>query len=141
MPAGDLITTASIIAGFGVAVLMFRIQRELYAREKGWPSWVACSDWLTISSTLIALLLVIMPLALFGEDSKLARKVAEAATCSSVILLAGYVPSILAHYRFILRGGRDPNGSRTNPEPSELALILITIVVTILVVVAFLVRA
>jgi uncharacterized membrane protein YidH (DUF202 family) len=141
LQTADLITTASIIAGFGVAVLMFRIQRELYARERDWPSWIASSDWLRISSTLIALLLVLTPLAVFGEANKLAHKVAGAPTCASVILLAGYVPSILAHYRFILYDGRDPKGRRTNPEPSELTLIVITVVLAIVGVVVFLAKA
>ena len=136
--AGVLITIASIIAGFGVAVLMFRLQRELSlpARER----WLACADWLTISSTLIALLFVIMPLILFGSENKTAGQLAGAATCSAVILLAGYVPSILAHYRLIFRGGRNPDGPRGNPEPSERGLIILTCLAAIAAVAFYLVR-
>jgi hypothetical protein len=134
----NLITIASIIAGFGVAVLMFRLQRELSLCPR--DRWLACADWLAISSTLIALMLVIVPLVFFAMN-RLASEVAGAATCLTVILLAGYVPSILAHYRLIFRGNRDPNDPRRNPEPAELAFIVITSVTAIFVAGAFLIRA
>jgi hypothetical protein len=45
----------------------------------------------------------------------------------SVILVAGYVFAILAHYRLILSEGR--TGPRDNPEPSERLIIKISIIV------------
>jgi hypothetical protein len=41
----------------------------------------------------------------------------SAATTAAVVLTFGYVPTILAHYRLILRGRR--RGPRKNPEPPE----------------------
>lgn len=54
---------ASISAGFGVAMLVFRVQRHLemqHGEEQG--AWIAVADWLLVGATSISLLLVIFPL-------------------------------------------------------------------------------
>jgi hypothetical protein len=112
----SLVTVASIIASFGVAMLVFRLQRELEMKAKGEINWIPYADGLYILAALSALLLVILPI-LFGTKSRIALCIARAATCLSVFFLAGYIPSILAHYRLILGGGR--TGPRTNPESAE----------------------
>ena len=105
MNSSDLITAASLIAGFGVTVLMFRLQRELQISDENWkqpenlhptPTWLALADYLVIVAILISLLFAVVPL-LLSSSLRLPR----VASLSATILLAGYVPSILAHYRFL----------------------------------------
>ena len=45
------LTVASILSGFGISVLMFRIQRELHIQEKypDAPNWLAWADDLVIA--------------------------------------------------------------------------------------------
>jgi hypothetical protein len=100
---------------------MFRIQRELYVQEvRKEPTWITWADRLVISSTLTALLFLVLPIvALVHYD------VAATVTSVAVILLSGYVPSILAHYRFFVPGGPP----RSNPEPLERKFVWTTLVV------------
>jgi hypothetical protein len=49
-----LATVASIIAGFGAAMLAFRLEREVRADDEGEPMWIAWADWL-IGATLLCL--------------------------------------------------------------------------------------
>jgi hypothetical protein len=61
--ASSLATTASIIAAFGIAMLFFRIQRELGMAERGEINWIPWADWLLVGATAVSLLLVILPLS------------------------------------------------------------------------------
>ena len=115
--SGTLSTVASIIAGFGVAMLFFRIQRELVMREKNEQIWIPYSDWLLIIATLISLILVILPLILSSFVPSFLSGLPSAACAAATIMVAGYIMGILAHYRLILSGKR--LGPRDNPEPSE----------------------
>jgi hypothetical protein len=96
-------------------------------------TWIPWADRLVIGATLISLLAVIAPILTLGSGNLRALLVARAATLLSVILLAGYVPSILAHYR-LLCGRRRIDEPRENPETAECALVTAT---TVLGVVAF----
>jgi hypothetical protein len=109
MNSSDLLTTASIIAGFGVTVLMFRLQRELQISDENWrlrregresriiQTWIPPADYLVILAIIVSLLGSVLPTLVSGN----AVRLASAACAAATILLAGYVPSILAHYRFI----------------------------------------
>jgi len=121
METGDLLTVASILAAFGSAMLFFRIQRELTMHDRAEIQWIPWADWLLILATLVSLLAVILPI-FFAAGLRLPLAAASAAT----VLAAGYVPAILAHYRIILGFGRQ--GPRTNPEPSELFIVLLSLV-------------
>lgn len=120
MDAGTLANVASIIGSFGAAMLYFRLQRELYMREKGEISWLAAADWLLIASTLLSLLGVVVPLA-SGASTRIPATLAGTAA----ILVSGYIFAILAHYRIVF--GQHRAGSRENPEPIEALFIGITI--------------
>ena len=134
--SGTLSTVASIISGFGVAMLFFRIQRELQMQEKDEPIWIPAADWLLIGATLVSLLLVILPIVAVNKDFPVAYRLASSACAASSILVAGYILSILAHYRLLF--GRQRTGPRENPEPSERILVRWTVVVaTILFVSVF----
>lgn len=124
---GDLTTVASIIAAFGVATLFFRIQRELEMGKAGERVWIPWADWLIVIATLCSLLLVLLPLLIFERNNLLAKAVSTSACVASVILLAGYVLAILAHYRLLFGCGR--SGPRDNPEPAEMILFIVSLLV------------
>jgi len=128
--AGAISTIAGIISTFGVAVLVFRIQRELQMQEAGELNWIPWSDWLSVAATLVSLLLVLLPLLAVNRTSKLAP-LPPAASAAACILVAGYLPGILAHYRFILGGKR--SGPRINPEPAERVIVRLTATIAIVV--------
>lgn len=111
LSADALIAVESIIAGFGVTALMFRLQRELSISDENWrrratdPSiprvrtWLPYADYLLIAAVLLALILGVRPLLVAFDESTL--RLARAATAAATVLLAGYVPTILGHYRFL----------------------------------------
>jgi hypothetical protein len=119
-----LVTVASIITGFGIAMLFFRIQREIDMHSKGETIWIPSSDWLMIYAILISLLLVILPAILNYNSTGLFAKIPRASSIASIILVIGYIPGILAHYRLIF--GMKRKGPRENPEPPERLIILAT---------------
>ena len=65
-----LVTAASLIAGFGSAVIVFRLERELDIEDKNADRpkpqkvhpWIPASDWLVVASSICALCLVMAPL-------------------------------------------------------------------------------
>lgn len=131
--ASTLATIASIISAFGVSMLFFRIQREIQMQTSGEIVWLPLADWLLVIATLICLLLVILPITFnVGND------LAAAGSAAATVMVAGYVFAILAHYRiffgrrFIVFGEKR-KGPRTNPEPSELGFVMISIAVACLV--------
>jgi hypothetical protein len=127
--AGTIISVASITAGFSVTVMMFRLNRELrisdenslllerllkeMPREKAkakdkWKeqrtrTWLPIADFLPISAILISLLFGVLPLLAEQTPSFEVRAHAAAASGAGTVLLAGYIPSILAHYNFLFR--------------------------------------
>lgn len=113
------LTVASILSGFGVTVLMFRIQRELDVREKhpDWPSWLAWADYLVIVSTALSLLLVVLPLVAVRNPNERLLSVAAASCASAAILLTAYIPAILDHYRIEI--GTKRTAYRHRGEPWE----------------------
>jgi hypothetical protein len=87
--------------GFGIVAFVFRIQRELQMAEAGQPRWIPWADRLLIGAVTLTLLLVLFPIALAGSVSSFWGGRLPAAACSaSTIALAGYIPALLAHYRF-----------------------------------------
>jgi hypothetical protein len=125
--AANLLTVASVTAGFGIAALVFRIQRELQMAACNETTWVPKADWLLITATLLALLAVILPILMAGQMNSSVVALASIPAVFSVVLLAGYMFAILAHYRLIFGGCR--SGPRENPEPAEKKIIVVTITV------------
>ena len=124
--ASTLARIASGIAAFGSAMIIFRMQREEQMRSEGERVWLPLADWLLVVPTLSCLLLIILPISA-GFPLRLPAAVAAA----SAVVVAGYLPSLLAHYRIVL--GSERRGSRHNPEPIELVLVLITVVAALVV--------
>ena len=120
--AATLATIASIISGFGIAMLVFRIQRELQMHEQLEVNWIPWADRLLIVATPISLLLVVFPLVTFGPTSFWVLRIASAACAAASLMVAGYVPGILAHYRLFLVSHRERQ--RRNPEPAERVVVI-----------------
>lgn len=141
MDGKALITVASIIAGFGVTVLMFRLQRELTISDENWrlaqtdrevrimPTWIPLADYLIVAAVTVALVFAILPLLMSPEPTRASLRLAATACTAATILLAGYVPAITAHYRFIywLHKTRGPFLI------GEILLVFVTIVLAIVV--------
>ena len=127
------LTVACILSGFGIAVLMFRIQRELHMQERhpDSPNWLAWADYLVIGSIALSLLLVVLPLVALPSPGKQALAFAAASCAAATILLAGYPPAILDHYRIEI--GANRKGDRNKGEPIEKVLVLLTAFIAVAV--------
>jgi hypothetical protein len=121
---------ASIIAGFGATMLFFRIQRELEMWSKDEPVWMPWADWLLIWATIIALLGAVFPIVTTLSSSVFVTNLARVSCMVATLLLTGYIPSILAHYRIIF--GKRRSGPRGNPEPAERILVILTVVAAVM---------
>jgi hypothetical protein len=128
--AATLTTIASIVSGFGIAMLFFRIQRELQMHERLEAKWIPWADRLLIAATLISLLLVIFPLVAFSATSTVVLRFASAACAAASLMVAGYVFGILAHYRLLF--GKQREGPRDNPEPAEKVIVYAVIAAALL---------
>lgn len=123
--AATLATIASISSGFGIAMLFFRIQRELQMGQQLEVNWIPWADRLLIAATLISLLLVVFPLVTFGTTSPRVLRFASASCAAASLMVAGYIPGIMAHYRLFLGGRREE--PRKNPEPVEKVVVFAVI--------------
>ena len=134
----------SLIGAFGVAMLVFRVQRETDLQEKAINAgkkpitWLPIADRLIVVATLECLLLVVVPLVLYPD----VKRISLAAVGSAAILVAGYMFAILAHYRIIMKRkwilfGHERAGPREQFEPPE---VIVTLAVATLGLVFFLWR-
>lgn len=123
--SSTLATVASIIAAFSVAMLSFRVERELRMRQAAELNWIPCADWLLLLALLCALLLVILPLVAAPPSSWVHRYLPGPSCAAAVVLLAAYPFAILAHYQFIFAFGRKL--PRSNPEPSEAVIVVLAL--------------
>lgn len=124
-------TVASIVAGFGVAVLVFRIQREAGLKLH----WLPWADRLLITATSVALGVVILPIISFAQPPSAIVKIASAAASSVIILAIFYPFAILAHYRLIGSEAAERarrSEARYNPEPLERRLVIAAAIVALL---------
>lgn len=113
---GSLLAVASIVGGFGINVLMFRLRRELQMQNQDEKTWIPWADRLVLAAVILSLSTVLLLLA--GSALPfLPTWLSSPLLAASVTLLLGFPPAILSHYRLL--GGRKQNGSRENPEPSE----------------------
>jgi hypothetical protein len=122
--SGDLIAVAAIIVGFGLTVIMFRAQREIWVQDQrpDWPNWLAWSDYLIIVSVLLASFAALIPLLAISTAEKTIQAVASASLVAALILQVGYIPAILAHYRIEI--GRTRTGPREKGEPAERRIVV-----------------
>lgn len=129
---GDLIAVAALIVGFAVTVIMFRVQRELWVQERDpkWPNWLSWSDYLIVPSVILAIIALVVLLAIPGITQH--RRAFAAASCvAAIILQAGYIPGILAHYRIEI--GRHRTADREKGEPAEKVIVYVSVSLATLV--------
>ncbi len=120
-------TLATIIVGFTANILAFRLAREARIKRK----WVPWADWLLIGGSLVALVFVILP-TIVSQKINPAGLVPRAACAAVLVMLGGYFPAILAHYRLIF--GRPPEIPRDAGEPAEKIIVWLTLAVAVCVV-------
>ena len=132
MNGDSYLTVAGILAGFGVAVLMFRIQRELHVRETkpDWPNWLAWADYLVFGAILLSLLGVVLPLSVVG-DTRRVLAVAAGSCGAAAVLICAYPFAILDHYRIEI--GAKRKGNRVKGEPIEKAIVIMSAIVAAVV--------
>jgi hypothetical protein len=125
------LTVASILSGFGISVFMFRIQRELGVRDRhpDWPNWLAWADYLVLSSIVLSLLLVVLPLVALPAPSRFVFSVAAGSCAASSLLLVAYPFAILDHYRIEIGAWRTREGekpqTRHKGEPIERVIVVV----------------
>jgi hypothetical protein len=123
--AATLAAIASVITAFSVAMLIFRVQRELDMGAAGEARWIPWSDWLLLLASTLSLVGVLLPLVAADPLGKVRQLVPGAACAAAVVVVAWYPFAVLAHYRLILRGSRQ--GPRENPEPAERWIVLLAL--------------
>jgi len=119
MGPAEVISASAIVAGFGVTAIMFRVQRELYVLEvlEVGIAWLAWADYLVVISVALAVFGSTLPLLIFPVVGRSIMAIAASSCAAALVLLAGYVPAILAHYRIELGARR--KGAREKGEPIE----------------------
>ncbi len=124
LPANDLVAVSAIIFGFGVAIFIFRLQREISVMENhpDWPIRLAWADYLILIS--IALVSAGLITLLASPFSTLLPRIFAS---DSVLLQLGYIPAIFAHYRIVVGARR--TGPRQTGEPAERFIVIGTILV------------
>lgn len=124
MSTADLIAVSAIVVGFGVTAIMFRVQRELYVLEvlKRQPLWLAWADYLILGSVTLAVFGATVPLLVAPSPSRALVALAASSCVAALILQAGYIPSLLAHYRIELGARR--HGPRAKGEPAERGFVI-----------------
>ena len=165
---GAVAAIGAAIVGFGIVAFVFRIQRELQLQETrdlqlqearnlrlpedqdlhfrevthrlGWKvGWIPWADRLLIGAVTVALLLALFPIALAGSVSSFWGGRLPAAACSaSTIALAGYIPTLLVHYRFgrgkkwIWFGAQLRGEDRHPGDPAEKAIVVLSALLGVL---------
>ena len=135
LQASDYLTVASILAGFGVNVLMFRVQRELTVEDKQKELkihrevWISWADYLIIATIKISLLLVVLPILVFKTQNAYLSALPSASCAAAVILVSAYPFAILAHYHMGI-GGNTSN--RQKGEPIEIFVVVLAFFIAIL---------
>jgi hypothetical protein len=130
----DLVAIAAMIFGFGIVVIMFRVQRELWVQEHypKWETWTSWADWLILASIPLVGCLTIFSLLAFPR-MRLGEALAAASCGSAVVLQIGYIPAIMAHYRIFFGMQRRKDGiPRDRGEPAEKVFVILTVVIAVL---------
>jgi peptidoglycan biosynthesis protein MviN/MurJ (putative lipid II flippase) len=133
------LTVASILSGFSISVLMFRLQRELGVRERhpDWPNWLAWADYLVLATIVLSVLLVVVPLVAFSEPTEFVFSIAAGTCAATSLLLLAYPFAILDHYGIEIGGWRrkpsDNVEIRHKGEPIERIVVILASLIAALV--------
>ena len=91
---GDLWTVASVLAGFQLAAVGFRINRELRVEGKGGKTWLTLADYL-VGLSLLVLVFGVFAANLFGTaDDHLSGRLLGL----SLVLFVGAGFVLVGHY-------------------------------------------
>jgi len=147
----DLISTTAILAGFGITVFTFRLQREVgildeelekdaQQREtqkveanaeekpkKKSPAHIPWADRLIFFSVIASLFCLATLLALHDRFNTMVW--VPALTVGSAFLQLGYMPSVLAHYGIWIGGPPKRKMEREAGEPTERLIVFATVIV------------
>jgi hypothetical protein len=88
------------------------------------------SDYLIVISVGIAILALVVLLAIPGI-TQFRRGFAAASCVAAIVLQAGYIPGILAHYRIEI--GRHRTADREEGEPAEKVIVCVSFVLAVVV--------
>jgi uncharacterized RDD family membrane protein YckC len=92
--------------------------------EKGETLWLPWADWLILIAVLLCVAFVT---ALLARVTPLRIAIASATGAAAIVLEAGYIPSILAHYRTFFGKQRAKDQlPRERGEPAEMAFVILT---------------
>lgn len=129
--AGDLIALSAIIIGFGSTIIAFRIQREITMEKHAERLWLPWADWLILLAIALSVTFVVLLLAGITPTR---TAFASAAGASAIVLEAGYIPSILAHYRIWFGKERHTKHAPRDPgEPAEKGFVILTCLIAAIV--------
>jgi len=124
------LTVSSILTGFCISVFMFRIQRELSVRDQhpDWPNWLAWADYLIVATSVLSVVLVVLPLVAVPAPGHAIYSVAAGSCAAASLLLLAYPFAILDHYRieigtWRIRQGESPQ-ARHKGEPLERIIVI-----------------
>jgi uncharacterized membrane protein len=132
MPSPDILASiSSIVAGFGIAVLLFRVQREMQMAKEGEKVWIPGSDRMLIAAVALSLFFVLLPIISVHFSSEVSSRIPVACCAASLVLMTGYPLSILAHYRLIF--SQNASGERSETEPAESTIIILTVLTAIII--------
>jgi hypothetical protein len=132
------LTVASILSGFGITVLMFRVQRELTLKDKKPPkvTRLAWADYLVLAATTLSLILVVLPLLLLRNVPEICVSLSSASCAAASILLAGYPFAIIDHYHI---EWKKRSGHGLKGEPGERIIVKTAAALAVLVFVGILI--
>lgn len=121
---GDLLTVASLVAGFGGTILVFRLQRELgpdvprESRTNAPSPWIPMADWMLFACVVLLLVFTVLPILV--EPKWLNNRVPQAACSAAIVLFTFYIPSIVVHYRrYFWRKGNCTDYTTVKPDHAE----------------------
>lgn len=116
---------AALIVGFGVAVFVMRITREIEMGERGERQWVPWADRLLIGAVVASLSAVVILLVREGSGTRLGT----ALILGPVVCLIGYPFALLAHYRLLPpERWKSDKSLRDNPDGWEGPIVIVTVV-------------
>ena len=130
---GTIAAIGTLIVGFGITAFVFRVQRELQMADAGEPYWLPWADRLLVGVVTVAIGLVLFPIVMaHGASHFWGDRLPAAACAASTMALTGYIPALLAHYRFGPRPARTwiwfgppPEQFRRAGEPAERVIVLV----------------
>ncbi len=102
MDLNQIIYVTTIISGFSITTLMFRIQREITMAEKKKSTWIPPADFMLIAAILIAVFFALVPALLSNPlPNQHVGGLSSAFAIAAIALVGGYILAILAHYRWL----------------------------------------